>query len=115
MPAQAGIQKYPLSGRLHPTPSQRAEARGWIPACAGMTTGERPEATEPAPAKAGDNDCVTSLSKIKSMNACKDRASYLISVCRILLLSGSKLFRPEPIGYQSPITSFFQCEYVWIR
>ena len=45
----AGIQQSPLSGRLHPPPSQRAEALGWIPACAGMTTGERPEATEPAP------------------------------------------------------------------
>ena len=34
---------------------------GWIPACAGMTLGPRQEAAEPAPAKAGDNDCVTSV------------------------------------------------------
>ena len=49
------------------------------------------------------------------MNACKDRVSSLSSVCRILLLSGSKLFRPDSLKYQSLIVGFFECEYVWIR
>ena len=49
------------------------------------------------------------------MNACNDRGSYLISVCRILLLSGSGLFRPESFEYQTSIDGFFECEYVWIR
>ena len=54
------------------------------------------------------------ISKIKAMNACKDRVSYLIRVCRSLLLSGSKLFRPESLEYQSPIDGFFESEYVWV-
>ena len=54
------------------------------------------------------------ISKIKAMNACKDRVSYLISVCRSLLLSGSKLFRPDSLEYQSPVVGFFECKYVWI-
>lgn len=55
------------------------------------------------------------ISKIKAMNACKDRVSYLISVCRSLLLSGSGLFRPESFEYQTSIDGFFECKYVWIR